>query len=186
VAVAIAIVGPSGSGKSTVLRILAGLEKRSVGRLAFRETTWQESATKQFVPPWERRVGWVPQDSILFPHLDVVGNLGWTGAIDPEIQEVADVLEIAPLLDRRSRNLSGGERQRVALGRAILSRPRLLLLDEPFAAVERRLRSRLAAEIRQLCRARRLPLVLVSHDEADVRVLADEVYELREGRLEAG
>jgi len=180
----IAIVGPSGSGKSTLLRILAGLERRARGRLAFDGEDWQDDERRLHRPPWQRRVGWVPQDSILFPHADVRANLAWTNPTAERLQHVAGVLEIAALLDRRPRNLSGGERQRVALGRAILSAPKLLLLDEPFAAVDRRLRGRLAEELRQLSHESDLPFVLVSHDDGDVASLADEVWRIESGRLD--
>jgi molybdate transport system ATP-binding protein len=179
----IALVGPSGAGKSSCLRVLAGVERRSVGRLVVRGTVWQDSAAHRFVPPWQRRVGWVPQDAALFPHCSVRENLAWTGPDADALAQVAALLEIAPLFDRRPRHLSGGERQRVALGRALLARPDWLLLDEPFAALDRPLRRRVATAVATLCRERALPFVLVSHDDADVASLAEEVWSLSEGRL---
>jgi molybdate transport system ATP-binding protein len=179
----IALVGPSGAGKSSCLRVLAGVERRGVGRLVVNGAVWQDSAARRFVPPWLRRVGWVPQDAALFPHCSVRENLAWTGPDADALAQIAALLEIAPLLDRRPRNLSGGERQRVALGRALLARPDLLLLDEPFAALDRPLRRRVATAVASLCRERALPLVFVSHDDADVTSLAEEIWSLGDGRL---
>jgi len=144
---ALAIVGPSGAGKSTLLRVLAGVEPRARGRVEVDGVVWQDTAGGVVVPPWERRVGWVPQETLLFPHLSVRENLGYAGAPDGDLEELAGVLQVDHLLDRRPRRLSGGERQRVALGRALLSRPTLLLLDEPFSALDRPLRSQLTATV---------------------------------------
>ncbi|HHO49457.1 MAG TPA: ATP-binding cassette domain-containing protein [Deltaproteobacteria bacterium] len=177
---AVALVGPSGAGKSTALRIFAGLERRARGWLAFGAQRWQDRGL--FVPPHRRGVGWVPQDACLFPHLSVRDNLGYARAPEAEIQAVAERLSVQSLLERRPRHLSGGERQRVALGRALLARPRLLLLDEPFAALDAPLRVRLAADLASLCRERALPLVVVSHHEDDVEILADEVWLLSGGQ----
>ena len=176
---AIALVGPSGAGKSTALRILAGLERRAVGTLRFDGETWAGPGI--FVPPHRRRVGWVPQDSCLFPHLSVAGNLAYARPTASAVREMAERLGLGPLLDRRPRNLSGGERQRVALGRALLAGPRLLLLDEPFAALDEALRTRLAAELAALCRERALPFVVVSHRASEVEILADEVWTVGDG-----
>lgn len=176
---AVGISGPSGGGKTTLLRVLAGVDRRATGRVRALGITWQDAAT--FVAPWKRRVGWVPQDSALFPHLDVRGNLTYAGAPDPG--EIAALLGVDHLLDRAPRHLSGGERQRVALGRALLSRPQVLLLDEPFAALDRALRGRLAGEVAAWCRARSLPVVLVTHDERDLEPFDADRWEIAEGSL---
>ena len=176
---AIALVGPSGSGKSTTLRVLCGLERRVTGTLVFDGRTWLGPGT--FVPPWERRTGWVPQEGSLFPHLSVRNNLGYAGASATDVAAMAERLGVAALLDRAPRRLSGGERQRVALGRALLARPKLLLLDEPFAALDDGLRARLSAEIASLCRERDLPFLVVSHHPGDVAALADEVFQIEGG-----
>jgi molybdate transport system ATP-binding protein len=177
----VALIGPSGAGKTTVLRILAGVEARATGRLAVGGEVWQDRTT--FVPPHRRRVGWVPQDGALFPHLSVRQNLGYAGASARAVAEVADRLGVGGVLDRGPRNLSGGERQRVALGRALLAEPRLLLLDEPFAALDEDLRARLAGELRALCAERALPYVVVSHHRDDVAALADEIWAVRDGAV---
>jgi len=180
---AVAIVGASGAGKSTLLRILAGVERRGRGRVQVGGVTWQDPERGPIVPPWRRRVGWVPQEILLFPHLSVSGNLGYAGADEGAVQEIAGLLQVAHLLNRRPRRLSGGERQRVALGRALLSDPRLLLLDEPFSALDRPLRAQITAAVRGWAEARDVPLVLVSHDEADASALAGERWHLSGGSL---
>jgi len=180
---ALAIVGPSGAGKSTLLRILAGVERRARGTVEVNGRTWQDPGRGIVVPAWERRVGWVPQDVLLFPHLSVRENLGYAGAATAEIQEIARLLQVGDLLDRRPRRLSGGERQRVALGRALLSDPALFLLDEPFSALDRPLRAQVSATVREAARVRGIPLVLVSHDEEDAAALAGERWHLSDGML---
>ena len=133
----VAILGPSGSGKSTLLRALAGLEPNAKGHVSFGDEVWLDSNAGIYTPAWERRVGWVPQDALLFPHLSLRENLAYAGAGPSEVESMAESLLLSDLLDRRPRFLSGGERQRVALGRALLSAPRMLLLDEPFSALDR-------------------------------------------------
>jgi len=179
----VAVVGPSGSGKSTLLRVLAGVERRARGRVVVSGKDWLDTDAGTFVPPWQRRVGWVPQEASLFPHLTVRENFGYAGAAGAEIDDVAALLETTSLLDRRPRRLSGGERQRVALGRALLSNPSLLLLDEPLSALERPLRVKVARDVRSWASERGVPLVLVSHDEQDTDILADEHWHLRDGVL---
>lgn len=179
----VAIVGPSGAGKSTLLRVLAGVEKRAKGRLVVDGETWLDSAAGLVVPPWERGVGWVPQEALLFPHLTVHENLAYADASPEAVREAASLLEVTHLLKRRARRLSGGERQRVALGRALLSSPRLLLLDEPFSALDRPLRATLGRLVREWADERGVPLVLVSHDDQDTDVLADEHWHLAGGTL---
>ncbi len=180
---AIAIVGPSGAGKSTILRVLAGVERRARGVVTFGDQRWQDDDAGTLVPPWRRRVGWVPQEVLLFPHLPVRDNLGYGGSSLAAVEETAHLLQITGLLERRPRRLSGGERQRVALGRALLAEPKLLLLDEPFSALERPLRAELARVVGQWSAQRGVMLVLVSHDEADAEVLAEERWHLSDGEL---
>ena len=179
----VAVVGPSGAGKSTLLRVLAGVERRASGSLDFGGERWLDPERGVVVEPWERGVGWVPQEASLFPHLTVRQNLGYAGAGDAAVEEMAGVLKVSELLDRRPRRLSGGERQRVAVGRALLRGPRLLLLDEPLSALDRPLRDSLAGIVRRWADEHRIPLVLVSHDESDTEILADEHWHLNEGVL---
>ena len=181
----VAILGPSGSGKSTLLRALAGLEPSAEGRVSFGDEVWLDSDSGVYMPAWERRVGWVPQDALLFPHLSLRENLAYAGASPSEVEKMAESLFLSDLLDRRPRFLSGGERQRVALGRALLSAPRILLLDEPFSALDRPLRGEIAAMVRTFARHNATPIVLVSHDEHDAALLADERWVLVAGHLTA-
>lgn len=176
----VAITGPSGAGKSSVLRVLAGVESRARGTVRMCGETWHDTTAHIFVPPPKRRAALVPQDAQLFPHLSVRENLAFAllAAHREELERITALLELQPLLDRRPRHLSGGERQRVALGRALLASPRVLLLDEPFTALDRATRARLARAVRAECEARSLSVVLVSHDEADVQSIADEVLPL--------
>ena len=183
---AIAVVGPSGSGKTTLLRALAGLERAAKGTLRLEGDRWLDSAAGIFVEPTLRRAGWVPQEGLLFPHLSVRENLAFAGPPASELEALAAALGLTALLERRPRNLSGGERQRVALGRAMLSRPRLLLLDEPFSAADAPLRATLTEVVADFARRTATPLVLVSHHPGDVAALATEVFTLREGRLVRG
>ena len=183
----LAIVGPSGAGKTTLLRAIAGLVKAR-GELVVRSEPWITPTSA--VPAWRRGAAIVPQDARLFPHLSVRGNLE-LGAPTPAsrarsatmddatVGSVVEWLQIQPLLDRFPRHLSGGERQRVALGRALVSRPRVLLLDEPFTALDPELRARLREELRQRCAHWGLPTLLVSHDGGDVDALADEVRSIQ-------
>jgi molybdate transport system ATP-binding protein len=171
----LAFVGPSGVGKSTLLRALAGVDRRTSGRIAFAGTIWQNETT--FVPPWERGVGWVAQDARLFPHASVAKNIAWRHA-DADVNALARDLGVDALLHRMPRHLSGGERQRVALARALASRPRLLVLDEPFSALDRPLRERTIAWLAVRCDEKNLPLVVVSHDERDLAGLDVEAHAL--------
>jgi molybdate transport system ATP-binding protein len=139
-----ALMGPSGSGKTSLLEVLAGLRPGASGRIAEGESVWLDSSAGIRLPPEARRVGYVPQDAGLFPHLTVRGNVLFGVRPDKLAAETAiATLEIGPFLDRYPVSLSGGERQRVALARALATRPRLLLLDEPLASLDAALRGRI-------------------------------------------
>lgn len=173
----VGIVGPSGAGKSTLLRVIAGLEPAAQGVVRVDSQTLLGPDIN--IPPWQRRVGWVPQEATLFPHVSVRANLSWSGVDEDRCKKLAEEMGIAHLLDRRPRNLSGGERQRVALGRALLAQPRILLLDEPFSALDPELRGETAAVVERRVQGEDLMLVLVTHDRADVIRLCDETWEAR-------
>ncbi|HSU17662.1 molybdenum ABC transporter ATP-binding protein [Longimicrobium sp.] len=187
------VFGVSGSGKTTLLETVAGLRRGAHGVVRFGDDVWQDSGRRAWVPPERRGIGYVPQDSLLFPHLDVRGNLragegraarnGHRG--DVSLDSVVRVLELGPLLGRAVRTLSGGERQRVALGRALCSGPRLLLLDEPLASLDAALRRRVLPFLARVQAEFALPILLVSHDPVEVQALCDDLIVLREGRVVA-
>ena len=182
-----ALFGPSGSGKTTILRCIAGLQ-RLPGRLLIGGETWQDDARGVFRRPHRRRLGYVFQEASLFPHLSVRGNLLYgarrAGAA-PGLSFAAavEMLRLAPLLDRSPAALSGGERQRVAVGRALLSQPRLLLLDEPLSALDQGAREEIIACFEVLHRELSIPMLYVSHDLAEVARLSDHLAVLSAGAL---
>ncbi len=186
------VFGSSGAGKTSLLRAIAGLQRRSRGRVALGEEVWLDSDRRLDLPPERRGVGYVPQEGLLFPHLDVRGNLlagsarAHGGGGDPAVtfDLVCRLLELEPLLGRATATLSGGERQRVALGRAICSGPRLLLLDEPLASLDLQLRRKALPLLRRIRNELRIPILIVSHDPLEVQALCDEVLVLRQGRIE--
>jgi len=186
-----AVMGASGSGKSTFLRALAGLESAASGRMALGGEPLQDSATGLCLPPHRRGIGYVFQDARLFAHRSVAGNLRYAlararpGGDAPGFDAVIAALDLAPLLDRRVAGLSGGERQRVAIARALLANPRLLLLDEPLAALDMKRKAQLLPYIRQLPGHFGIPLIYVSHAVEEVAQLADEVLILAAGRVVA-
>jgi molybdate transport system ATP-binding protein len=188
-AVVTALFGPSGSGKTTVLSILAGHLRPDAGRITLGERVLVDTAAAVFVPPEQRRIGVVFQDHRLFPHLTVRKNLEYgqsrSGARRVDFQKVVHVLEIDPLLDRLPRSLSGGQQQRVALGRALLQGPELLLMDEPLAALDEPLKERILDYLERVIEAWQIPTVFVSHDQGDVRRLAQDVVVIGHGRLVA-
>jgi molybdate transport system ATP-binding protein len=182
-----ALVGPSGSGKTTALHLIAGLLRPDAGRIALDGSVLVDGEQGVFVPPHRRRVGVVFQDYLLFPHLSVRENLRYglrrRAPKSQEFAHVVELLELGSLLDRRPGTLSGGEKQRTALGRAILSGPELLLLDEPLSAVDERLKDRMLALVERAIREFRLPTLLVSHHREDVRRLADRIVTFEAGRV---
>jgi molybdate transport system ATP-binding protein len=183
------IFGPSGSGKTSLLNLIAGLRRSSAGRVQLEETILFDSETRVHLPPRERRIGYVPQDLALFPHLNVRQNLAYgcprPGTEDAifTLDHVTEVMEIAPLLERDVTTLSGGEQQRVAFARAILSAPRLLLLDEPMTSLDSKLKKRLIPFLLRIRDEFRIPLIYVTHDAAELTALADEVIILDRGRI---
>jgi molybdate transport system ATP-binding protein len=174
------VIGPSGSGKTTLLQALAGLVP-SKGRIVCGGEVWLDG--QRATPPEQRRVGYVFQDGRLFPHLDVRGNLSFGQREGIPLERVVEVLELNPLLARRVRGLSGGERQRVALGRALLTAPRLLLLDEPTAGLDRARARRVIELVARVGEAFSLPTLYVGHDLSEVLTLTDHLLVLRAGQL---
>jgi molybdate transport system ATP-binding protein len=181
----LALFGPSGSGKTTALEAIAGLRRPVSGRIEVAGRTLYSSATGIDRPPRARGVGYVPQEALLFPHLDVRRNIlyGFRRGARLPLARVLSMLEIESLVDRRVSGLSGGERQRVALARALMSGPSILLLDEPLAAVEIPLRARILDALAAARREMDLPMLYVTHEAREARVIADEVVVLSEGKV---
>ena len=184
---AVALVGASGAGKTTVIETIAGLRQPERGTIAIGGRSLFDAAQGTSVPPRQRRVGYVPQDIALFPHLGVRDNIlyGASGNRAMALDRVLETLEIAPLVDRDLSGLSGGERQRVAIARALMSSPDLLLLDEPLAAVDQALRERILLYIEKVRDGIGIPMIYVSHAADDVRRIADWVIVLEAGRVVA-
>lgn len=180
------LFGPSGAGKTTLLRALAGVTRLS-GRVAVRGEVWQDGAL--FVPAHRRGVGYVFQDAALFDHLSVRDNLLYGrrrrgfGA-DAAFDRLVDLLELGALLNRGPARLSGGERQRVAIGRALLAEPRLLLMDEPVASLDGARKTEVTAHLAELSREAGLPILYVTHDVTEAARLGDRLVSMRNGRVE--
>jgi molybdate transport system ATP-binding protein len=182
---AAALFGPSGAGKTTVLDTIAGLRTPRRGSIAVDDRVLFSSSARINLPPHQRRVGYVPQDVALFPHMNVRANLlyGNHQGTSPTLERVVEMLEITSLVDRRVTQLSGGERQRVALGRALMSGPSLLLLDEPLAAVDVPLRRRILPYLQRVRDELQVPIVYVSHDREEIEALADTVVRIENGQI---
>lgn len=181
-----ALMGPSGSGKTSLLEVLAGLRPRARGRICVDGATWLDSTAGIILPPQRRRVGYVPQDAGLFPHLTVGGNVRFGVRPDDAAAETAiDTLEIRPLLPRYPVSLSGGEKQRVALARALATRPRLLLLDEPLASLDAALRGRILPYLMRIREEWTVPCVYVTHNVGEALAIAEHLVLLRDGAVEA-
>ncbi len=185
-----ALFGASGCGKTTVLRAIAGLE-RAAGRVAMGDAVWQDDAAGHFVPTHRRALGYVIQEAALFPHRDVRGNLDFgrrrlrDGEQRIELDQVVSLLGIGPLMPRRTDTLSGGERQRVAIARALASSPRLLLLDEPLAALDERRKAEVLPYLERLHEELAIPMIYVSHSIAEVTRLAHRMVLMDAGRVVA-
>jgi molybdate transport system ATP-binding protein len=185
------LFGASGAGKSSLINMIAGLLRPDRGTIVIDGETVDDTAAGVHVPTWRRRIGYVFQDARLFPHLDIRQNLDYGRrmnglAEDPaQHKRVVDLLDIGALLDRRPGKLSGGERQRVALGRALLSKPRLLLLDEPLGALDESRKLEILPYLVRLRDEAGVPMVYVSHDAAELRQLATQIVMLRRGQVTA-
>jgi len=184
-----ALFGPSGSGKTTLINLIAGLLRPDSGRIAAEGRVLVNTAADAFVPKHKRRIGYVFQDARLFPHLTVAQNLRYGRFFAPaserhgDLGGVIDLLGIGHLLDRRPNALSGGEKQRVAIGRALLASPRLMLMDEPLASLDDRRKAEIMPYIERLRDETKVPIVYVSHSVAEVARLATDMVVLDGGRV---
>jgi len=185
------LFGASGSGKTSLINMIAGLLRPDRGIIAIDGEMLEDSSTQTHVPAHRRRIGYVFQDARLFPHLNVRQNLEYGRRMNHLVDDggqlgrVTDLLDIGHLLDRRPGRLSGGERQRVALGRALLSQPRLLLLDEPLGSLDEQRKEEILPYLVRLRDEASIPMVYVSHDPSELRRLATQIVMLRRGRVTA-
>jgi molybdate transport system ATP-binding protein len=186
-----ALFGPSGAGKSTIVNLIAGLIAPDRGRIALDDTVLFDAAARIDVPPHRRRIGCVFQEGRLFPHLSVRRNLDygrWMSGLardEAATRHIVELLDLGRLLDRRPGKLSGGERQRVAIGRALLMRPRLLLLDEPLASLDAARKREILPYLVRLRDDAKVPMLYVSHLADEVRHIATQVVRIEDGRIVA-
>ncbi len=189
----VALIGPNGSGKTTLLRAIAGAHPLTAGRIQVGDTTLFDDQGGVCLAPDERRVGYVPQGYGLFPHLTVGGNVDFGLATKTPrmtrdsrreaVQAQLDELGMAPMVDRWPTSLSGGEQQRVALARTLILEPRILLLDEPLAALDAAARRKLRTYLADTLATRQIPAIVVTHDARDVLALDATVYVLEDGSI---
>jgi molybdate transport system ATP-binding protein len=183
------LFGPSGSGKSLTLQCVAGLIRPDGGRIVVGERVVFDSENRVNLPPQQRRIGYVPQDYALFPHMTVAGNVGFgldgwpRGKARQAVQEMLALMDLDELAMRPPGELSGGQQQRIALARALVRRPEALLLDEPFAALDAPIRAQLRQLVRNLQRRFRLPTLFVTHDLSEASFVADQIAILDGGRV---
>ena len=179
--------GASGSGKTTLLQCLAGLLRPDAGRIACREAVWFDAERGVCLAPERRRLGYVFQDVRLFPHLSVRSNMlfgrRFRGPSGVSFEDVVGLLGLGRMLHRTPSDLSGGEKQRVAVGRALLACPELLLMDEPLTGLDRGKREEIMAYIKAIPERFDVPILYVTHSDAELRFLADRVLNLEDGKL---
>lgn len=180
------LYGPSGSGKTSLLEAIAGLRRPDEGEIRINDRVLFSSRGGVDLAPRERHIGYVPQEALLFPHLNVEQNIRYGERADspPDLlPSLTQILELDALLSRRVRHLSGGEKQRVAIARALMTRPTVLLLDEPLAGVDRARRELILPYLLRIRRDLHVPLVYVTHDAAELSAIADRVLCLDAGRV---
>jgi len=184
------LFGPSGSGKTTLLEVIAGIRRPDAGEIRVGNRVLYSSKADIDLAPQQRFIGYVPQDALLFPNHDVTGNInyGKRGADaedENQFATLAEILDLQALLDRRVQTLSGGEKQRVAIARALMTRPSILLLDEPLAGVDRERRDVILPYLLRIRRKLHVPLIYVTHDAAELNSIADRVLRLGRGAVNA-
>lgn len=184
-----ALFGPSGAGKTSIVNMVAGLVKPDAGHIVVNQRRLFDSALSVNLPPEKRRIGYIFQDGRLLPHLNVRSNLVYgMRRVPPDkrfvsVDQVVSLLGIAPLLERRPAKLSGGEKQRVAIGRALLTSPDLLLMDEPLASLDAARKAEVLPFLSRLSREFSIPTLYVSHSMAEIRQLADRLVTIENGRV---
>lgn len=180
------MIGPSGGGKTTIIRMLAGLETPDEGQVIFGDEVWFDSARRINVTPQKRRLGYVFQDYNLFPHLNLLDNAAFAAVDKKEVDELFELLKISHLRKRKPHMVSGGERQRCAICQALARHPRLLLLDEPFSALDVVTRRGLREELKNLKGRLSCPIIYVTHDIHEALFLADEILSVVDGKIDRG
>ena len=179
----IALVGPSGAGKSSILRCIAGLERPDRGRISCHGRIWFDSSAKISLAPQKRGIGFIFQEYPLFPHLDVLDNVRFANRDRRKAEEILELLGIVALKRRRIGHLSGGERQRVALAQVLAREPQLLLLDEPFSALDSVTAGHLRQTLLAIKESHNLPIIQVTHHPKDAKILADRLIPINNGRV---
>jgi len=184
-----ALFGPSGAGESSIINMVAGLITPDQGRIFIRRRCLFDSSRGLNLPPEKRDIGYVFQDGLLFPHLSIKGNLLYgrnrnpLSRNSPDLDQVVNLLDLRPLLARKPKNLSGGEKQRVAFGRAVLSNPDILLMDEPLASLDAARKEEMLPFIKGLSAQFSLPILYVSHSLEEIRALTDNIIRLADGKI---
>ncbi len=178
----LALVGPSGAGKTTIVRTIAGLERPDKGMISYNGNIWADPSRGIFLPPQKRELGYVFQEYTLFPHLTVEQNIGFATQDPADVTQLLRLMGIGHLRKRKPHQISGGERQRVAIAQALARKPKVLLMDEPFSALDVVTRDRLRVEMKELKRRLSLPIVHVTHDLQEADFLADKVICIEHGK----
>jgi molybdate transport system ATP-binding protein len=177
----LALIGPSGSGKTTIIRMLAGLEKPDEGLIRYRDEVFFDSARKINLPPQKRKLGYVFQDYSLFPHLNLHGNAAFAAEDHRQVDRLMEFFGLASLRDRKPHEVSGGERQRCAVCQALARNPQLLLLDEPFSALDVVTRSILRGELKKIMDKQTFPVIYVTHDITEALFIGNTVLSIVDG-----
>ena len=177
----LALIGPSGSGKTTIIRMLAGLETPDEGRIVYRDRVFFDSARGVSLPPQKRKLGYVFQDYSLFPHLTLYGNAAFAARDRGEVETLMGLFGLSALRDRKPNQVSGGERQRCAVCQALARNPQLLLLDEPFSALDVVTRRILRNELKKITENRTFPVVYVTHDVTEALFIGNTVLPIVAG-----
>lgn len=180
----VVMIGPSGGGKTTIIRMLAGLENPDAGRIVFENDTWFDSAQGINLAPQKRCLGYVFQDYNLFPHLNLFDNAAFAAMDKREVEELLKLFRISHLKKRKPHMVSGGERQRCAICQALARRPHMLLLDEPFSALDAITRRGLREELKNLKGNMSFPIIYVTHDITEALYLADEILPVVDGKAD--